>query len=34
MEAPPIAWVHDWDDALRHARASDKLVLIHVGKDD
>jgi len=34
MEAPPIAWLHDWEDALRQARAAGTLVLVHVGKED
>lgn len=34
MDGPEIAWLHDWDEAFKRARAENKIVLIDVEKDD
>jgi hypothetical protein len=34
MDAPPIVWRHDWDEAFREARSANKVVLIDVEKEN
>jgi hypothetical protein len=34
MDAPPIAWRHDWDEAFREARKENRVVLIDVEKEN
>jgi uncharacterized protein YyaL (SSP411 family) len=33
MDAPPIAWEHEWDAAFARAQSERKPVLIDVEKD-
>jgi hypothetical protein len=34
MDAPPIEWRDDWDEAFREARKENKVVLIDVEKEN
>ena len=34
MDAPPIAWEHDWDAAFARARRERRVVLVDVEKED
>jgi hypothetical protein len=33
VEPPPIAWLHDWDEALARARRENRAVFVDVEKD-